>query len=293
MTEPLAEGRDEVIYLICSHDRIVLGGNLDEDGRHRVYRADGGIGGPFGYDMSTVWARVRFPDGVGPSALGWAVLDPLIEQVEGLTPDGTFDPERDPEGEAGRHRHELMAWIFDRHVELANPPEVDRGTVDDGNIAFELEYIGKAGREALRRAAGAHHKMPLILQRTLAYDPHRLLYVLPCTINAVVTETRENVMVPELTEAIGQTGLERDLIIAAAEEALIAGIGAPYNQQNTGARLFPNSAAGERLAAEGITSVIVAFAGIPARTTIRGERHEITRGSRGIEFTLARPLVDD
>src|SRR4051794_19500939 len=82
MSEPLAEGRDEVIYLICTHRRLVVGQRVDERGFHAVYRAHGSLGGPFGYDFETPFARVRFPEGVRPSALGWAVLDPLLESVE-------------------------------------------------------------------------------------------------------------------------------------------------------------------------------------------------------------------
>jgi hypothetical protein len=289
MTEPLAAGRDEVIYLICTHPRVALGANVDDDGWRNVYCADGGIGGPFEYVVETPWARVRFPEGVRPSVLGWAVLDPMLETVEGLLRDPLWDPSRDPEGEDGRHRHELMPWIFDRHGEMARQLEVDRGEVQGGEINFRLEYIGKAGQEALRRASGPHHKMPLILGRTLLYDPHKLVYVLPCDIRAATYEPGPSAPLVEvlpLPEAVPQTGLSRDVLTAAAEEALIAAVGAPENRRNTRARRFPQSDAGEQLAAMGIEHMVLGFAGIPERVTIRGERESIGHESRGIEFQL-------
>lgn len=291
MTEPLAEGRDEVIYLICTHSRVALGRNLDGDGWRNVYRADGGIGGPFAYATETAWARVRLPEGVRPSAVGWAVLDPMLETVEGLLPDSSFDPSRDPEGEEGRHRHELLPWIFDRHLELRRELEVDRGEVQGGEIMFRLEYIGKAGQEALRRATEPHHKMPLILQRTLSYEPHKLVYVLPCDIRAVTYDPESGdprIKVLPLAEAVSQTGLPRELLIAAAEEALIAAVGAPENRRNTRARRFPQSDAGERIAAMGIEQMVLAFNGIPESVIIRGERERIDGDSRGIRFQLIR-----
>jgi hypothetical protein len=279
-------GRDEVIYLICSHDRVALGQQQDEQGRHNVYRAVGGIGGPFAYDVDTPWARVRFPDGVRPSALGWAVLDALLESVEGLHPDASFDASRDPEGEDGR------PWIFDRHLEVGREQEVDRGAVEGGEIEFRLEYIGKAGVEALRRATGPHHKMPLILGRMLMYAPHRLVYVLPCDIGAAVYEPEQggppSVQVPRLVEAVESTGIPRELLIGAAEEALIAALGTAENRRNTGTRQFPRSDAGDRLAAIGIDDVVIAFRSIPERVMIRGERASVDRGSRGIRFELPR-----
>jgi hypothetical protein len=277
MTEPLAEGRDEVIYLICTHPRVALGQRVNEDGSRNVYRADGAIGGPWAYDMEEPWARVRFPEHVRPSVLGWAVLDPLLETVEGLLPDSSFDPSRDPEGEDGRHRHELLPWIFDRHLEMTRELQVDRGEVQGGEIDFRLEYIGKAGREALRRASGPHHKVPLILGRTLLYDSHRLVYSLPCEIRVAIQEGHwagARVELLPLGEA-PQADLHRDLWIAAAEEALIATVGAPENRRNTEARRFPQSDAGERLVAMGVEQMVLAFTGIPERMTIRGERESI------------------
>lgn len=169
--------------------------------------------------------------------------------------------------------------------------EVDRGEVQGGEIMFRLEYIGKAGQEALRRATGPHHKMPLILQRTLSYEPHKLVYVLPCDIRAVTYDPESGdprIKVLPLAEAVSQTGIPRELLIAAAEEALIAAVGAPENRRNTRARRFPQSDAGKRIAAMGIEEMVLAFNGIPERVIIRGERERIDCDSRGIRFQLIR-----
>lgn len=287
MTEPLAEGRDEVIYLICSHPRVALGQRVS-DGWREVYAADGGIGGPVCYADDRPWARVRFPEGVRPSALGWAVLDPHLEMVEGLVPDFSFDPSQDPEGVDGRHRQELLPWIYDRHLELGRELETFRGSVEGGDIAFRVEYIGRAGNDALLRATGPHHKMPLILSRMLTYDPHRLVYTLPCSINATVmdSDAGESVLVPPLVEAVAQTGLPRDLIIAAAEEVLIAGLGAPENRSNTAARRFPFSKTAEKLCDAGVDQVVVGFLTIPMRVTIRGEHRTFEQGDAAIRREL-------
>jgi hypothetical protein len=274
MTEPLADGRDEVIYLVCTHPRVALGQNVYGDV----------------YDTTNQWARVRFPDGVRPSALGWAVLDPLLETVEGLPPNLSFDPTRDPEGEAGRHRDELLPWIFDRHLETARELEIDRGEVQGAQIDFRLEYIGKSDHEALRRASGAHHKVPLILHRILLYEPERLVYFLPCDIRAATYESERSapsVDLLPLVEAASRTGIPRDLLISAAEEALIAGVGAPANRRNVAARRFPCSGSGERLAILGMHQMFLGFIGLPHSVAIHGEQTRIECDSRAIEFRLS------
>ena len=40
LTEPLADDRDEVIYLVCSHPRVKLG-NASRDGYFPIYAASG------------------------------------------------------------------------------------------------------------------------------------------------------------------------------------------------------------------------------------------------------------
>jgi hypothetical protein len=289
MSEPLAHGRDEVLYLICTHPRVVVGQVVDRDGWSRVYRAEGPIGGPFTYDMEKPWARIRLPAGVRISALGWALLDPLLEDAEGLVPDASFDPSRDPEGVDGRHRQELLPWIFDRCFETSSDNEPCRGEVRDAKIEFRVEYIGKAGRDALRRASGPHHKMPLILQRTLLYSPDRLVYVLPCDIRAARYEpdlADTSVPVLPLDEAVQQTRVPRHVLISAAEEALIATLGAPYNERNTAVRRFPSSDAGSRLREMGFAEMILGFFGLPERVTVRGQLASVSRSSQAVRFPV-------
>jgi hypothetical protein len=291
MVEPNAEGRDEVIYLICTHRRAALGGREFDDGWRNIYLASGGIGGPFTYDLSNTWGRVRFPGRVRPSRLGWAVLDPLIEEVEGITTDGSFDPDVDPDGDAGRHRHELLGWIYDRHLEHARERAVDRGEVQGGHMDFRLEYIGMAHQEALRRAAGPHHKVSLILHRTLVYSPDRLVCIIPCDINAAVyeavdDETDDSVSLARLADAVIETGIPRRVVIAAAEEALIADLGAPHNERNARERRFPNSDAGDRLVSAGMQDLIVGFIGFPKRVAIHGVHATITHKSKASRIQL-------
>lgn len=291
MQEPLAGGRDEVIYLICTHRRIALGGREDVAGWRNVYLAEGGIGAPFTYDLKTAWAYVRFPERVQPSALGWAVLDPKLEELEGLVPDASFDPARDPDGAAGRHRQELLGWVFDRHIELNDPSSVDRGEVLGGEILFRVEYIGKAQAGALWRAAGAHHKMPLILQRTLLYTPHRLVYVLPCDIRVARYDPANgdaSVSMLPLSQGEVATALSRDTLIAAAEEALIAVLGAPENERNAARRTFPRSSAGDQLRVADVRELIIGFYGLPGRVALQGQRLRVTRQTKAIRLALSQ-----
>lgn len=57
-------------------------------------------------------------------------------------------------------------------------------------------------------------------------------------------------------------GLDRQLLIAIAEDALIAASGAPYNVRNTGRRRFPASAAGGQLASLGVERVMLGMYGL-------------------------------
>jgi len=286
ITEPLAEGRDEVIYLVCSHRRVQFGSKVDSAGGRFAYLATSVWGG-MAWDTEEAWARITLPDHARPSALGWAILDPALESVEGLT-HRDFDPELDPEGEDGRHRHELLPWIYDRHLELGSDKAEGRGVVERGEINFRLEYIGKAEREALRRTAGPHHKVPLILGYTLVFEPYRLVYFLPCELHAAMFEPGSSgqIEVPRLSTAEEQMGLPRTLLIAAAEEALIESLGTKYNERNTRGRRFPNSDAGERLFAAGIDEVILSFLPMPQRVSIEGLRGTVSRDSKSFRFNL-------
>ena len=117
--------------------------------------------------------------------MSWAIVDKSSGAVDELDP-GAVDADSDPDGADGGYREELLPWILDRHLELGSPEAGQRGTVEGGAIEFRLEYVGKRGREALRRPAGAHHKLARILGRTLLYEPHRLVYVLPCDLYVAV-----------------------------------------------------------------------------------------------------------
>lgn len=286
MTEPLAEGRDEVIYLVCTHPRVRFGARVDDDGARPIFRAKGDIGG-MEWDHSAPWARVRLPEHAHPSRLGWAIIDPALESVEHL-PAIAVD-ESDYDGEEGRFRAELMPWIFDRHVELGGDGASERGTVEGGDIRFRLEYIGKRMEEALRRPAGAHHKVPVILGSILLYEPWRLVYFLPCDLHADVVDAgpRGGADLLPLADAARRTGLGRELLIAAAEEALIELLGTRYNERNTKSRRFPNSTSGEQLAAFGIEAVFLQIANLPERVTIIGTRGEVSCDTQVTAFRLS------
>lgn len=286
MSEPLAADRDEVLYLVCSHPRIRLGSQVGVDGGRAVYQADGDIGG-LTWGTDDPWARVFFPVGVEPSALGWAVLDPMLESHEGLSGGARFDTGRDPEGERGRHRIELLSWIFDRHARYGEEGGVNRGSVHGGEIAFRLEYVGKSQGEALRRPFGAHHKMPVILGAILTYEPSRLVYFLPCDVFAGRwSDPAEDTSMLPLKQASVSTRLPRELLIAAAEESLIATMGTRHNARNTRRRSFPMSHAGEQLVAEGVTEVLVGFYSLPEHVSIVGRHSTVFRESRVTQFTL-------
>lgn len=270
-TEPLAEGRDETIYLICSHPRIRLEPARD-DGTHpvtlaRSHRTDG-----IAWPDDSWWARLRLPSHASPSSIPWAVIDPSLSWAEGLAPrDRSFAG--DVDGAAAEDRADLLGWIYDRHLELDDPALFDRGTVDGGAIDFRLEYVGLSGANALRRAAGAHHKVPRILGRVLLYEPHRLVYVLPCEIRAVLFEHDDpspDLRMRRLDEAADEYRIGRRLLTETAEHALIALGGTQYNRQNAVRRVFPDTSAGDRLRARGVRHVRIGFWGLPPRVRIQG-----------------------
>ena len=280
MTQPLAQTRDEVVYLVCTHPRVgfapgAKGEVLD------VLLATGELSGEVRWESSRPWARVRLPPDARPSAVRWMVLDSTVASLEDA-PAVDVDPADDPDGEEGRFREELLPWIFDRHLELGQPGAEARGSVEAGLIDFRVEYVGKRTREALRRPAGAHHKVSRILGATLLYHPNRLVYLLPCDLHVAVYESGSPGLIKmhPLGRAPESTGLSRTLLTATAEEALIAWLGPPYNVQNTGRRRFPRSASGERLLQAGIAEVQLNFARLPQRVRIHGSRESIEHGTR-------------
>lgn len=274
MSEPLAEGRDEVLYLICTHPRIKVFGPLSDERTVDVIRAVSAGVGEMGWDP-TPWAQLILPDHVKLSRVPWSILDPALESVEGLQSVG-FNPSHDFDGWDGRHRQELLGWIFDRHLEHSrDDPEAEaRGSIQGGFLDFKLEYVGRSKSDALRRAAGAHHKLPLILNRTLVFAPERLVYVLPCEPRVVVYDPQDkssgSITARHFQEGIEEFGLDRAVVTAAAEEMLIAWLGAPYNKSSTQQRRFPGSSGAKALRAAGFTEAGISLVGLPQKMQIRG-----------------------
>src|SRR6202046_5388782 len=219
MAAPLASSRDEVIYLVCTHQRVRFG-TATESGPIPVMRASGELGGGIRWNPGDAWASVALPVGARPSAISWAIIDKNSVEAE-ETP--AIDDD-DPDGADGSHREELLPWIYDRHLELASPQAAQRGSVVGGLIEFRLEYMGKRRGEALRRPAGAHHRVSQILARTLLYEPHRLVYLLPCDVRVACYESPGTapVKAEPLEVAAKTTRIARSLLSAATEEALIA-----------------------------------------------------------------------
>jgi hypothetical protein len=283
---PLADGRDEVIYLVCTHERIRFG-EPPVRGRHPVLRASGELGGGISWKTVDPWAWVTLPENARPSAVPWAIIDP--ESGEPPRADHDADDAADPDGRDGVHREELLPWIYDRHLERSESAANGRGRVDGGAIRFRLEYIGKRRRNALRRPAGAHHRVSEILARTLLYEPHRLVYMLPCEIRIACYEESGSgrVKAERLEAAASTSGISRSLLSAVAEEALIAWLGPSYNVQNTGPRRFPRSASGERLATHSIGKVYVALAQLPEDISVRGDNALVDCVNSAHAFALA------
>ncbi len=287
MTEPLAKHRDEVLYLVCSHVRIRAHERLCEGRLTIVLKAHGELGGGIQWNTSEpAWARLQLPDGVRPSSVSWAIIDPSLESVEGLPPIEVAT--NDPDGADGRFRQELLSWIFDRHLELGQDGAELRGVVEGGCLDFRLEYVGRSDHEALRRAVGQHHKLPLILGRTLLYEPHRLVYVLPCDLHVATFDPGETGRIPMQRLAVAQAepGPSRELLTSVAEEALIAWLDPRHNRQNTGPRRFPDSKSAERLEELGFTDVGISFAELPDRFRITGEANFVDRSTKGYGWQL-------
>lgn len=166
LSEPLADDRDEVLYLVCSHPRVSVG-LRQPDATFPLLMASGRPGGGIAWSSSSWWGRATFPAHVRPSVIPWAVLDESLDWAEHL-PDIDLDPSEDPDGPAGQNRQELLPWIYDRHLaRLDDGPAIPRGDVEGALIDLRIEYVGSSGRDALRRPAGAHHKVPTILGRML------------------------------------------------------------------------------------------------------------------------------
>jgi hypothetical protein len=274
MSEPLAEGRDEVLYLICTHPRIKVFGPLSEERTVDVIQAVSAGIGEMGWNR-THWAQLTLPDHVKLSKVPWSILDPALESVEGLKPIG-FDPRRDFDGWDGRHRQELLGWIFDRHLENSpeKPEAGERGAVRGGFLDFKLEYVGRSKSDALRRAAGPHHKLPLVLNQTLVFAPELLVYVLPCEPRVVVYDPEDkssgSIKARQFQQGIEEYGLDREVISAAAEEMLIAWLGAPYNKSSTQQRRFPWSSSAKALRAASFTEAGISLVGLPQEMQVQG-----------------------
>jgi hypothetical protein len=287
LTEPLADGRDEVIYLVCSHPRLKFG-ERERDGCFPIYAATGVPGGGIAWNASSWWARVELPEHATPSRIPWAIIDTALDWDEHL-PFLEGDLSEDPDGSSGQNRQELLPWIYDRHLELEHPSEIERGRVYGGQIDLRVEYVGSSQQDALRRPAGAHHRLPTILGRILLYEPHRLVYLMACEIRLAMFEDEQGDLVraARLVEVTERHGLDRSTLIACAEDALIAAIAAPYNTRNTGRRRFPSSAAGERLKRLGVRRVKFGFYGLPPRVTLRGSELTWTSETGATVFDLS------
>jgi len=228
---------------------------------------------------------VTVPKHVRPASVEWAISDSALETVEGLT--------RNPRAGDGApaHLQELLGWIFDRHLEQVEPPAVDRGIVEGGQLSFAVEYIGKSDFDALRRATGPHYKLPQILNRTMVFTPHLLVYAFPCELRLAVYSPDETGTMEALPfgEALHPSGLPREVIVSAAEEMLIARIGAARNVRSTGTKAFPNSASARALVELDFTQAGIAFGGIPPHVELCGKYELIDNESRPRGWNLTTP----
>lgn len=287
LTEPLAAGRDEVLYLVCSHPRVAFG-EQQPDATFPVLLAGSRPGGGISWSGKAWWARVTLPSHASPSSIPWAIIDTALDWAEHLPPiEGDFS--QDIDGEAGRNRQELFGWIYDRHLELTRPPTIPRGQVDGALISLRIEYVGSSAHGALRRASGAHHKVSSILGRTLMYAPHRLVYLMPCEVRVALYDSKtavNPVKALRIEDVVEHHGVDRAVLIAAAEDALIAAAGATYNKRNTARRRFPRSSAGEHLARLGVQRVMLVFDGLPERVQLTGSTTTWRADSRATVFDL-------
>jgi len=272
---------------VWSHPRVSVGVRR-ADGGFPLLMARGQTGGGIAWSSDAWWGRVTFPPHARPSVLPWAVIDDALDWAEHL-PEIDIDAADDPDGAAGQNRQELLPWVYDRHLDQVQPPALFRGRVDGAPIDLRVEYVGSSGRDALRRPAGAHHKVPTILGRMLLYEPHRLVYLLACEVRFAsydASTPERNVRALRLRDAVDEYGVDRGLLIAAAEDAMIAAAAAPYNKRNTGARRFPNSAAGVQLGDLGVRRVRTALYGLPPRFRISGSERFWTADSVALTFEI-------
>jgi hypothetical protein len=288
LSEPLAVGRDEVLYLICSHPRVAFG-MPQPDATYPVLIAGGRPGGGIAWTGESWWARVALPRHASPSKIPWAIIDTALDWAERLPPI-VADFGEDPDGEAAQNRQELLPWIYDRHLELTRPATTPRGRVDGGVISLRIEYVGRSGQDALRRPAGAHHKVPTILGRMLLYEPHHLVYLMACEIRIAIYDpqsAQQEIEALRINQVVDCHDIDRALLIAAAEDALIAAVGAPYNKRNTGLRRFPRSSAGEHLARLGVQRLMLAFYGLPRRVQLIGSTQSWRIDTPAVVYDLA------
>jgi hypothetical protein len=288
MQEPLAKGRDEVIYFLTTHDRLMFGANVDTRGYRSVYRPKHGVGF-FSWNMQQPWGRVRLPQGVKPSKTGFSVLDPMIASIEGLGTDPDHNATNDPDGEDGKFREELITWIHARRGEQGRPTQVDRGSVDGAELAFRVQYVGRASRDALTTRVGrAHQKLAVLLSRTLYYDPGKLVYVFPCTVQVGIAEPGgpEQGPLVSLKDAVSTSRFARDLLIDATEQALIAALTPQDNVRNAVSRRFPDSDAGDKLRAQGVTEMVLGTAGVPEGVVFEGPTGKLGPGKKQIRLAI-------
>jgi hypothetical protein len=282
MEEPLALDRDEVLYMICTHPRLRAVWPDSDIREFDVLIARDAGASDIGWDPEP-WAHVTVPEHVRAASVEWAISDSALETVEGLT--------RNPRAGdgAGANLQELLGWIFDRHLEEGKALEVDRGTVEGGQLSFAVEYIGKSDYEALRRATGPHHKLPQILSRTMVYTPHLLVYAFPCELRLAAYSPDEAGTMEALpfAEALRAYDLPRAAIVSAAEEMLIARLGGARNVRSTGTGAFPNSVSARILIELGFTQAGISFGGIPPHMRFCGKHDLIDNESSpsGWKFT--------
>jgi hypothetical protein len=236
MTEPLAAGRDEFVYLLCRHPRVRLGAGASS---RPVFRSCAGPGRTIGWE-SHEWAKIDL------SALD-CEPSPLSPEfvVDAGAPRGT--------GEA-----DLLGTIYEAHLRQRNPGIGP--AVSGGHMILDVRYVGSSGGPALARASGAHHAVPAALWENLFYTPHAGLNVLTCALQATTASDDDEGRLLEIVRRDApETAIPRDLLIQTAEQVLIAELSPEHNVRNTAGRRFPHTATAEALFALGIRHVHLFF----------------------------------